>query len=188
MTVAAKVVLIGPAGAGKSAILERLASNVFREDSLPTIGAAYASISLSKNPQHLIGVWDTAGQERYSALAPMYYRNSNAALIVFDSTCRKSYSRALQWVTTIRESYPSIIIALTSAKIDLANTREIPSIELKDTASRLSVPYLEVSAKTSEGMASLISFLRDTADKVELRHSFPLPSPEPTRLSLASCC
>tara|TARA_Y100000389_G_scaffold205123_1_gene263546 strand:+ start:1837 stop:2403 length:567 start_codon:yes stop_codon:yes gene_type:complete len=188
MTAAAKVVLLGATGAGKSAMLARLASNVFREDTLPTIGAAYASISLSDNPRHLIGIWDTAGQERYSALAPMYYRNSAAALIVFDSTCRKSYARALEWVTTIRDSHPSIIIALTASKIDLVSAREIPSAELKDTASRLSIPLLEVSAKTAEGMDSLIVFLRNTADKIESQHLFTLPSPEPPRRGLSSCC
>ena len=30
--------------------------------------------------------WDTAGQERYNNLAPMYYRNSEGIIIVFDLT------------------------------------------------------------------------------------------------------
>ena len=28
-------------------------------------------------------MWDTAGQERYRALAPMYYRNADAAVLVY---------------------------------------------------------------------------------------------------------
>lgn len=31
-------------------------------------------------------MWDTAGQERYRALAPMYYRNADAAVLVYDIT------------------------------------------------------------------------------------------------------
>lgn len=31
-------------------------------------------------------IWDTAGQERFRSLAPMYYRNAAAAMIVFDVT------------------------------------------------------------------------------------------------------
>jgi len=31
-------------------------------------------------------MWDTAGQERYRALAPMYYRNADAAVLVYGMT------------------------------------------------------------------------------------------------------
>jgi Ras-related protein Rab-5C len=43
-------------------------------------------------------IWDTAGQERYRSLAPMYYRGSQAALVVFDLTSRDSYEGAKEWV------------------------------------------------------------------------------------------
>lgn len=33
-------------------------------------------------------IWDTAGQERYHGLVPMYYRHTQAAIIVYDITNR----------------------------------------------------------------------------------------------------
>ena len=35
-------------------------------------------------------IWDTAGQERFRSLAPMYYRNAQAAIVVFDMTVEAS--------------------------------------------------------------------------------------------------
>ena len=33
-----------------------------------------------------LSVWDTAGQERFHALGPIYYRDADAALCVYDIT------------------------------------------------------------------------------------------------------
>jgi small GTP-binding protein len=42
-------------------------------------------------------IWDTAGQERYRALTPMYYKNANAAIVVFDFTNYGSFEKAQKW-------------------------------------------------------------------------------------------
>ena len=39
-------------------------------------------------------IWDTAGQERFASLAPMYYRNAQAALVVYDLTKPTSLIKA----------------------------------------------------------------------------------------------
>ncbi|KAI8441251.1 hypothetical protein MSG28_014894 [Choristoneura fumiferana] len=47
-------------------------------------------------------VWDTAGQERFRSMAPMYYRNANAALLVYDITSVGSFVAVKSWVKELQ--------------------------------------------------------------------------------------
>lgn len=52
-----------------------------------TIGAAFFTQTVVINDETVrFEIWDTAGQERYHCLAPMYYRGSAAAVVVYDIT------------------------------------------------------------------------------------------------------
>jgi len=65
-------------------------------------------------------IWDTAGQERFHSLAPMYYRNAQAAVVVYDVTKASSLEKAKTWVKELqRQANPNIVIALAGNKIDL---------------------------------------------------------------------
>ena len=67
-------------------------------------------------------IWDTAGQERFASLAPMYYRNAQAALVVYDLTKPTSLTKAKHWVAELqRQASPGIVIALVGNKLDLTN-------------------------------------------------------------------
>ena len=67
-------------------------------------------------------IWDTAGQERFASLAPMYYRNAQAALVVYDLTKPTSLTKAKHWVAELqRQASPGIVIALVGNKLDLCS-------------------------------------------------------------------
>jgi Ras-related protein Rab-5C len=67
-------------------------------------------------------IWDTAGQERFASLAPMYYRNAQAALVVYDLTKPSSLVKAKHWVAELqRQASPGIVIALVGNKLDLTS-------------------------------------------------------------------
>ena len=40
-----------------------------------------------------LAIWDTAGQERFHALGPIYYRDSNGAVLVYDITDEDSFNK-----------------------------------------------------------------------------------------------
>jgi Ras-related protein Rab-5C len=72
--------------------------------------------------QRLI-IRDTAGQERFASLAPMYYRNAQSALVVYDVTKPASFVKARHWVNELKaQASPGIVIALVGNKVDLVET------------------------------------------------------------------
>lgn len=40
-----------------------------------------------------LSIWDTAGQEKFHALGPIYYRDSQGAILVYDITDEDSFQK-----------------------------------------------------------------------------------------------
>jgi len=116
-----KLVLLGEAAVGKSSIVLRFVSNEFQANKEPTIGAAFLTQKCRLEDRVLrYEIWDTAGQERFHSLAPMYYRNAQAAVVVYDVTKAASLEKAKSWVKELqRQANPNIVIALAGNKVDL---------------------------------------------------------------------
>ncbi|CAI4050286.1 hypothetical protein N7582_004877 [Saccharomyces uvarum] len=157
-TLTIKVVLLGESAVGKSSIVLRFVSNDFTQSREPTIGAAFLTKRISRNDEAIkFEIWDTAGQERFAPLAPMYYRNAQAALVVFDITNEQSFHKAQNWVEQLHERVGNhIIIALVGNKIDLLsmqNVNRAVRIEVvEDLCQRENLLYFETSAKTGENI------------------------------------
>jgi len=82
-----KIVLLGEGRVGKTSILLRFCKNEYDGRQPPTLNASYMDrrINIGNQPVQL-SIWDTAGQERFHALGPIYYRDADAALLVYDIT------------------------------------------------------------------------------------------------------
>lgn len=60
----------------------------------------FLSRSLKIKPPFL---FCSAGQEKFRAMTPMYYRNANAALLVFDLTNYNSFIEVKGWVQELHK-------------------------------------------------------------------------------------
>lgn len=117
-----KIVILGASAVGKTSIILRYLSGKFKERTESTIGAAYSSTIFTdkKGNKEKIEIWDTAGQERYKALVPMYYRDANGAVIVYDITDKQSIKEAHHWVNELKSKGPDDIkIVVVGNKLDL---------------------------------------------------------------------
>jgi small GTP-binding protein len=123
-SVQVKLVLLGEAAVGKSSVVLRFVANEFQANKEPTIGAAFLTQKCRLEDRVLrYEIWDTAGQERFHSLAPMYYRNAQAAVVVYDVTKASSLEKAKSWVKELqRQANPNIVIALAGNKVDLVQS------------------------------------------------------------------
>lgn len=81
----------------------------------------------------LFQIWDTAGQERFKAMAPMFYRNANAALLVFDLTSQTSFESIKMWVQELKGNVDEpMMLCMVGNKIDLNDQREVRYMKMLD--------------------------------------------------------
>ncbi|CAG8636942.1 3652_t:CDS:10, partial [Acaulospora morrowiae] len=147
----------------------RFVKDQFSDYRESTIGAAFLTqtISLDDSTTVKFEIWDTAGQERYKvivafytrqSLAPMYYRNANCAVVVYDITQASSLDKAKSWVKELqRQADPNIVIALAGNKSDLSARRAIDTEEAKAYAADLNLLFFETSAKTAHNVNELFT-------------------------------
>ncbi|KAI7854825.1 ras protein [Circinella umbellata] len=155
-----KLVLLGESAVGKSSLVMRFVKDHFDEYRESTIGAAFLAqtISLDDNTTVKFEIWDTAGQERYKSLAPMYYRNANCAVVVYDITQASSLEKAKAWVNELqRQADPNIVIALAGNKSDLESRRAIETQTAQEYADEAGLLFFETSAKTAHNVHELFN-------------------------------
>ena len=86
-------------------------------------------------------------------MVTMYYRGSCGAVVVYDITNDESFGNVSIWINELRQSVPSIPIAIVGNKSDLKDQRKIDTTRLTKLAEDLNIPVaLEVSAKTGENI------------------------------------
>ena len=92
------------------------------------------------------------------AQAPMYYRNANCAVVVYDITQSASLEKARNWIRELqRQADPSIVIALCGNKTDLEARRQVTQEEAKKYAEEEGLMWGETSAKSGEGVSEIFT-------------------------------
>ena len=154
MTRRFKVVLIGGSHCGKTSLTNRYVNGQFTSNTLTTTQAAYYEKRIQTvGYDCFLDVWDTAGQERFHALTPMFYRDAEGALVVFDITDANSFTVSKKWVSELRQARGSDCYAvLVGNKSDLQSQRTVPFDDAKSWADSQKMEYFETSAKTGSNV------------------------------------
>ena len=152
-----KIIFLGDQSVGKSSILNRFSQDKFEPNYQATIGLDFHSKNATINGENVkLLLYDTAGQEKFRSLIPMYIRDANVIIVVYDVTVMDSFTHTNHWVTETEElRRQDAIFCLVGNKIDLSDKRVVT--EEKGAAFAKSNDYLfaEVSAKDGTGIQEL---------------------------------
>ena len=101
-----KVIIIGDSGVGKSCLMQRLTQSAVKSDHQITIGVEFGSfmVKLVNRTVVKLQIWDTAGQEQFRSITKLFYKNSNAAVVVYDVTKADSFEDVGGWLDEIEEN------------------------------------------------------------------------------------
>ncbi|EGT48330.1 hypothetical protein CAEBREN_07082 [Caenorhabditis brenneri] len=168
----AKVVVLGDSGVGKTSIIYRHRYGAHYRPVNATIGASFVSFDVGADRDEMVRlqVWDTAGQERFRCMVPMYMRNADAALIVYDVTDRNTFEDVERWLKDLDRSSGTeeAHVFLIGNKTDLVEKREVSEAEGKALAAKINAKFFELSNDQPNLFAAILSELSE--DVLQSRH------------------
>lgn len=152
-----KVVLLGEGCVGKTSVVLRYVENKFNDKHLTTLQASFLNKRINIGGKRVnLSIWDTAGQERFHALGPIYYRDSNGALLVYDITDEDSFAKVKNWVKELRKMLGNdICLCIVGNKIDLDRDRHVTVAEAEQYAASVGAKHFHTSAKMNKGIEEL---------------------------------
>ncbi len=158
-----KTVLVGDA-CGKTALAKVLAKRIYSIHYKPTIGVDFELIHRRKNELFYdIQLWDVNGGNR-SSFMNIYFKDTKLFILTFGLNFSHTVEGAIKWKDSIYKNYnvsdgqdksPLIILVGTCADIKSVSESEIK--QLRTTIQP--VAYVEVSAKTGQGLEELLKII-----------------------------
>jgi small GTP-binding protein len=153
-----KVVVLGPAGVGKTSVISCFCNEPFHETTQSTIGPGFCHIPLDFDRVLVnLQIWDTAGEERFHSVTPALMHGANGLILVFDLANPKSFDDLPKYFKMFHDVVQDQSISTTSVLI-LGNKSDLDHPDFNKelvegwmAENDVSLFHL-VSAKTGDGV------------------------------------
>lgn len=137
-----KVIVVGPAAVGKTAICNRFVNGSFGKSSLSTIGISILTTRFPINDNRVtLVIYDIAGQQSYGVFRKNFYRDLNGLIIMIDlidpSTVELAHSYLEQEIMPCAKDEPLACVAVVGNKADLLDEIQVTDAQLSDLTSRV---------------------------------------------------
>ena len=179
-----KIVVLGPAGVGKTCVINRYCNNTFLDATLSTIGAGFFPQTIVlDNVEVNMMIWDTAGEERFRSVAPNLLRGANGLILIFDITNTDSFTDIDVYLNMFLETAeydPSkpLPIMLLGNKGDMEKVVSDDVINEWMQKNNIN-KYMIVSAKTGDGVKEAFTefvqtFVSSPVEPEKVSHGFQI--------------
>ncbi|MFX1253567.1 MAG: GTP-binding protein [Promethearchaeota archaeon] len=159
MIYTAKVIVLGDETVGKTSIIKRYVNKIFSEIYRATIGVdiSYNSVNINGNEVKL-SLWDVSGQSIFNQVRAKFYKESDAAVLVFDLTRKKTFNNLHRWrkELDLYSGKKDIPFVLIGNKIDLEDLHEVQQEDIIDfVVKNPDTPLFKASAKTGKAIEEI---------------------------------
>lgn len=103
-------------------------------------------------------------------MAPIYYKDASAAIVVYDITSIDSFEKVRKWIWELRESSNErILIAIVGNKMDLESMRKVKKNMAESFANEAKIAHFEVSARNGKNISKVFDYLAEEIKKYEYK-------------------
>ena len=150
-----KLLLAGNSKVGKSSIIAQYINGEFDQDIQPSLTPQFIKKEIITPDQSSITVdlWDIVGDKKYRSLAKIFYKDSNAILLVYDETDEDSFNELKNcWYELVKNL--GCILAVVANKCDLSD-KKVKEEDGKKFAESIGAMFFEISAKENIGISNM---------------------------------
>ncbi|MFX0040613.1 MAG: Rab family GTPase [Promethearchaeota archaeon] len=156
-----KIVFFGDGGVGKTTLINRYLTGVFKSDSSITIGVDFHVKKVDIDGKRVsLQIWDFAGEDRFRFLMPSYVVGASGGIFMYDITRYTSLKNFNDWIEIFKKGYKGdnhqIPVLMVGSKLDLEYKRAVSREEAFEMAKKNNLfGYMECSAKSGENVGEI---------------------------------
>ncbi len=162
-----KITLVGDGRVGKTTLIQKFTQGEFVEDYIKTIGAQFTIYDTEIEGDKIrLMFWDIAGQDDFNFARPSFFKNSNAAIIVYsleeNDLGKDSFNHISNWHDDIKHFCGDIPVVLFANKVDLVDENKLDNSKIQDMIiTQNFLNYYITSAKTGQGVIEAFNTIID---------------------------
>jgi Ras-related protein Rab-6A len=153
-----KVCIFGDGGVGKTTLIGRYMTGVFKSNTEITIGVDFHIKKLDIQDKLVsLQIWDFAGEGRFRTLLPSYVLGASGGIFMYDITRYSSLRNFQEWLTIFKKGYKGPInhvpIIMVGSKLDLEHKRAVSKSDAYQLAKENGlIGYIECSSKDGQNV------------------------------------
>ena len=156
-----KVVFFGDGGVGKTTLINRYLTGVFKGDSVITIGVDFHVKKVEIGGKQVsLQIWDFAGEDRFRFLMPSYVAGASGGIFMFDITRYTSLLNFNDWIGIFKQGYKGdnnqLPVLMVGGKSDLEYKRAVSRKEAFQIAKEHNLfGFIECSSKNGQNVVDV---------------------------------